>query len=230
MIQQQQQHQETTAANSERNTNFARRPAQLLPAGPQLPPWMVDVPIQAQNQNQPANLGRFNSSRAHCPETVWRAVRWPMTEAGLVVQMPCPAHARPSNPLEQHAASFACLPNGQWAARVQANKCQSIWLRNLTKRLEKGDSQLSILSELVQETRPPATPLLVNWLAGVSQQPTITSAPTMITQGPALFGADVAQISRLVRRLVEDLGDFLNRITDDKTRLAFAREIVQVSV
>lgn len=229
MIQQQQQ-QATSERNPTLDSTFGRLPAPPgLPSSPQLPTWMVEVPIQPQQPlaPQPSLAARFNSSRPHCPETVWRYLRWPTTEAGQVVQMLCPAYARSSNSLEPYAASFACLQNGQWATRVQAARCQSIWLRNLTKLLEVGDSPLSILSELVRETRPPATPMLVNWPSNMT--PATISNSAMVTQTLSLFGDDLIQISRVVRRLVEKMDEFLNRMNDDKQRLAFAREMVQVS-
>lgn len=238
-------------ANSERNTNsaFGRHPIASLPTAPQLPPWMVDVPIQAQPHPQPSmspqplplpplfvnqSLQTGSSSQApFCPGKVLRQIRWPETEPGLVVQMPCPSHARSSNPLEPYAASLVCLQNGQWATRVQAGRCQSIWLKNLTKQLETGDSLLAILSALIRETRPPATPLQVNWGSvgdATNLGPaTISNSAPIETQTSSLFGDDLVQISRIVRRLVEEMVELLNRINDDKQRLAFAREMVQVS-
>lgn len=236
--------------NSERNTNsasttaFGRHPIPSLPTAPQLPPWMVDVPIQAQPsmsaQPQPLPLPPLFANHSSsgrilfCPGKVLRQIRWPETEPGLVVQMPCPSHARSSNPLEPYAASLVCLQHGQWATRVQASRCQSIWLKNLTKQLETGDSLLAILSALIRETRPPATPLQVNWGgsdSGASNMgpATISNSATIETQTSSLFGDDLVQVSRIVRRLVEEMVELLNRINDDKQRLAFAREMVQVS-
>lgn len=58
---------------------------------------------------------------------------------------------------------------------------------------------------------------------------TISNSAPIETQTSSLFGDDLVQISRIVRRLVEEMVELLNRINDDKQRLAFAREMVQVS-
>lgn len=202
----------------------SRWPGQSAASPPaQLPPWIMEIPL-APPRTSPLGLSAGAHAptpppppppppaRPHqCPALVWRQIRWPATDPGLVVQMPCPAHAHSAEP---YAASLACLASGQWAPRVQAPRCQSIWLRNLTQRLEAGDSPLSILVELAHWTRPVAV------------------APGRQTGGHAglaLFGDDVTQIGRITRRLVDEMGDLLNRIGDDKQRVSFAREMVQVS-
>lgn len=154
---------------------------------------------------------------ASCPEMVWRQIRWPASEPGLLAQMPCPSHA---HSLEPYPASLACLAGGQWARRVHAPRCQSIWLRNLTQRLEQGDSILSIAGELVQRTRP----------AGQQQPLPAANQIQQQQQQAGLFGDDLATIGQVVRRIVDSMADLLNRIQDDKQRSAFARELVQVSL
>lgn len=149
-----------------------------------------------------------------CPELVWRHFRWPETEAGQVAQLGCPADAVSSNPSELEPVSFACLETGQWASRVEASRCQSSWLRNLTQRLELGDSALSILAELSDRTKTTQS----GWLLGQSR-----------SQPSNLFGDDLVQIARVVRQLSSEMGEFLARIADDKQRVAFAREFTQVS-
>lgn len=169
-----------------------------------LPPWMLEVQQQQQTQAPAAP-----TPSGLCPETVWRQLRWPATAAGRTAQLPCPTHAHSAS-RDPLPASFACLAGGAWAARVRAPDCQSTWLSNLTQRLEAGDSPLSVAGELALRTRPISAPALSGAHAG-------------------LFGRDLLQIGRVARRLVEEMGELLNRINDDKQRLAFAREIVQVS-
>jgi len=228
----------------------------------QLPPWMLETVAQAgamgqQPQTRPyahaipqghahaqqhaqrtngdgSALATPPSAAAQCPEVVARGVRWPHTRAGLSVQMACPESvAQSGSAADLFAASLACLPGGRWAPHVQAARCQSHWLRNLTRRHEAGDSPLSILSELVQRTREPARPQSAHWppwttgglLVGAGGQPAELSGTSW-----TLFGDDLVQISRLLRRLVnEELAELLARIADDKQRVSFAREAIQVS-
>lgn len=191
---------------------------------PQLPPWMAE--IRGSLNGSLAQPGHF------CPETVWRQIRWPQTGAGRLMQMPCPAHAQPVNPMDVFAASLLCGPDGRWAERVQAAKCQSLWLKNLTFRFEQGDSPLYILSELVHRTRP--------------AQQTIQQSSTLLSilphglyssenqaqqqlPGTGLFGDDIVQLSRIVKRLTDGMSSYLHGINEDKSRLAMAKEMVQVS-
>lgn len=155
----------------------------------------------------------------------------------MLVQMPCPAHAHSGVPSDAYAASLACLPGGLWAGRVQAARCQSLWLRNLTQRLEAGDSPLSIVAELVQRTQPTTIvtqplsssglPGLLSaagfWISNQQQQ------QTMVQTMPGLFGDDLMQLSRVVHKLVDETNLVLSRISDDKQRLGFGREMLQVS-
>lgn len=191
------------------------------PKPPALPHW---VPEGTLFRDQPP-VAR-NSTKPHCPELVWRQIRWPASEAGMLVQMPCPAHAHSAEP---YAASLVCLAGGVWAPRVQAARCQSLWLRNLTQRLEAGDSPLSIVAELVQRTQPPVAPF-------PAAQPALSLGfwapqlqPQLQQASASLFGDDLAQLARVVHRLVDETGLVLSRISDDKQRLAFGREMVQVS-
>lgn len=226
---------------------------------PTLPSWVGEVPLNSPSMSQQqqqtfstlasthllpnssqssvSSSSSSSSSLSHCPELIWRQIRWPSSEPNSLVQMPCPAHAIPSSPPSPFAASFACLPNGQWSSRVQAARCQSIWLRNLTKSLDDGDSPLSILTELAHRTRP--QPILSNSLAlnnNVLMGAAWNSGNSFNQQhqqqvnGNSLFGDDIIQIGRIVRRLVDELGDLLTKgIPDDKQRSGFAREILQVS-
>lgn len=211
--------------NSERPPFLAASIQQGSPKSPALPPWVprLDLSRQQQQQQNKETVAR-NSTKLHCPEIVRRQIRWPSTEAGMFVQMPCPQHAQPGNLNDPYAASFACLPEGVWAPRgVQAARCQSLWLRNLTLRLEAGDSPLSMVAELVSRTAPFASlpgPLSSGFWFGQQQ----AAAPL-----PGLFGDDLVQLGRVVHRLVEETGLVLSRISDDKQRLAFGRDLVQVS-
>lgn len=229
----------------------ASETANQTPVWPPLPTWMMDVPIRRpqsaasatqvppsapvrqqpppppppSQQASPPQTASANESAPTaadlCPEIVWRQIRWPASEQGTSVQMPCPSHARSGNPSEPFPASLACLPAApasatqragaaptaaaaQWASRVHAPRCQSDWLRELSQRLERGDSPVAALVELAQRTRPTPSQL-------------------------ALFGDDLVQIGRLTRRLVDDMADHLQRIQSDKQRVSFARQIVQVS-
>lgn len=201
---------------------------QLAPT-PQFPPWMPPgvrpqpagqtLASLAQHMNPPAaypqqriqpvpNISQQQVAKpAKCPEIVWRQTRWPATEAGSLARMPCPSHALSGLTLDEQekaGSSFACLPNGRWTMRVHSLHCQSMWLRNLTQRVEVGESPLAALGELAQRTRS--------------------------TGGGGLFGADLAQIGRIVRRFVsQDLNDWLLRISDDKQRISFGRDTIQVS-
>lgn len=181
---------------------------------------MMDVPIRpTAEQVQPATATATNAtvepaqtgtgSSALCPELVWRQIRWPASEPGNTVQMPCPSHAHSGNPSEPYPASLACHAGGQWSSRVQAARCQSDWLRDLSQRLERGDSPVAALNELAARTRP--------------------TDPMGQSANLALFGDDLMQIGRLCRRLVDEMAEHLQRIQSDKQRVAFARQIVQVS-
>lgn len=195
-----------TADSGQSNSERARwAPGPQSPPPQQqvsLPTWMMEVPLAP--SSAPA-------SRALCPETVWRQVRWPASPPGLLVRAACPPHAQPLAPGEEPLpVALACQPDASWAPRAHSARCVSNWLRQLNQRAELGDSPLSLLSELVLRTRPLAAPP--------------TPAPG------ALFGQDLLVVGRLVHRLAGDeMADLLNRINDDKQRLAFVREVVQVS-
>lgn len=173
-----------------------------------LPNWMIELPL-------PVATAPSSPARPLCPETVWRQVRWPASPAGLLVRAGCPAHAQPSQPgAEPLPAALLCQADASWAPRVQAAHCQSSWLVQLGQRAELGDSPLSLLDELVKRTRPLSG---AGWPTGAPQS--------------GLFGDDLGLVGRLVRRLAGDeMADLLNRINDDKQRLAFIRDIVQVSM
>lgn len=213
-----------------------------LPATPQFPPWMppgvrpqssspAQMPQlqlahinpqaglypQQHHQQRPNQQLAAKQPATRCPEIVWRQTRWPATDAGSIARMPCPAHAQSGLPpsseqpaqQQQQASTFACLPNGQWAMRVHAQHCQSMWLRNLTQRVDVGESPLAALAELAQKTRPSN---IVNGSQG------------------CLFGDDLVEIGRIIRRFVaEDLNEWLLRILDDKQRISFGRDSIQVS-
>lgn len=179
-------------------------------------------------------------SEARCPELVLRNVRWPTTEAGVVRRMHCPRHALPTHPIDPYQASLACQlaqtnagsthqtrPIAVWAAHVHIGRCESLWLRNLTQRLEAGDSPVAVAGELAARTRPQAPamsapPAYAQWLAH-SQQLPVGPAPL------SLFGDDLALIERATRKILEETDAVLARINDDKQRSAFASEIAQVS-
>lgn len=210
-------------ASSEIPTNTVRPShrwpqGSALPPSAPLPPWM---PVTIEPPAPPPPLvgstamtvtASSGTGAGHCPELVWRQIRWPSSEAGSVLQMPCPAHAHSDAPSEPYPASLSCLANGQWARHVQAGRCQSLWLRNLTQRLEAGDSPLSVLAELASRTH-----------AGSGSQVAVQQ------QQLGLFGDDVVQISRIIKRLVDEMGEMLSRISDDRQRVSYAREMVQVS-
>lgn len=196
-------------------------PAWMPPLrAPSTPPLVSTLPTSSVFQHSgvsaPALPSVARGPPLRCPEIVWRQIRWPATEVGQVMRMPCPSHAQPGNPLDPFPASLACQMSGQWSQRVQAARCQSLWLRNLTQRLEVGDSPLSALGELSHRTRT-----TVNYQPGSFPLP---------SSGAGLFGDDLLEISRIVRRLVDEMGDLLGRIVDDKQRANFASELVQVSI
>lgn len=216
---------------------------------PLLPAWMTNGPPPI---GQQPTATTFNPHQ--CPELVFRQIKWPATEAGHVVHMACPSHAHPSiaqgpaAQLEANAVSRACLapPAGSppgttptWAPHLHAARCKSIWLTNLTERLKFGDSPISILSELVQQTRPqqqqqPATTPLTSAALAHHWSPSMmmSSQFQQQQQQPArleLFGDDLVQVGSIVKRLVEYSSDLLNGIGDEKQRIGFTREIAQVS-
>lgn len=195
------------------------------------------------------SAGPSQSAPLVCAEIAWRQMRWPATEAGQLAVVACPAHATYAPDvhlgLQQQqpsggGATLACQPNGQWASRIQAGRCQSIWLRNLTQRLEAGDSPLSVLNELVQRTLaqvsgPTPGGGSPNWPYGfLAEQSTLAAASSSHQQQrphlAALFGSDLVQIGRIVSRLVDEMSELLNGISDDKQRISFAREMIQVSL
>lgn len=227
VIQQQQQQQHDI--NSGINSETSGRPRQWTPTPPstqnagqqqqqQLPNWIMEVPLGfpgiaagTTTMGTPiTSVGPAHSGLA-CPEIVWRQIRWPQTEANALAQMPCPAslEAKVYGGGSQ-MASLWCQANGQWASHVDAAQCQSHWVQNLTARLEAGDSPLSALDELVKRTA----------LTSVSGG----SAPVSV-----LYGSDLIQMGRIVARLVADMESMLGGISDDKQRIAFAREMIQVS-
>jgi len=48
-------------------------------------------------------------------------------------------------------------------------------------------------------------------------------------QPTGLFGDDIAQMSHIARKLIDDMDELMGAIVDEKQRLVFAREIIQVS-
>lgn len=171
-----------------------------------------------------------------CPEIVWRQVHWPQSVGPQRVYAACPAHAEPTLVGAQAAAtavSLACTHTGQWAARSDHARCQSVWLRNMTQRVESGDSPLALLNELVHRTQThPSTSL--DWDLALRTLPGASLAASAERQrsnpSSSLFGADLAQIVHIVNRLVDDdMSELLHRIMDNKQRSAFAREMLQVS-
>ena len=221
--------------------------------GAQLPNWMMNVPLELptmaaptsrQQQQQLVTPMSTTGGPLVCPEIAWRQMRWPATEAGQLAAVACPAHAdyladvhldvqqRQQQQPSGGGATLACQANGQWASRVQAGRCQSIWLRNLTQRIEAGDSPLSVLNELVQRTLaqvngPPTSNWPYAFQAGADQQSAASGQQPALL---ALFGSDLVQIGRIVGRLVDEMGELLNGISDDKQRISFAREMIQVSL
>lgn len=212
-------------------------------AQPAFPAWMP--PLRAPPMIGPARelsfLASMNTQRAQggystnsnsnnnikCPEIVWRQVRWPQAEPGQTVRMPCPSHAQSGNVNDPFGATFVCLNGGQWSNRVQAARCQSIWLRNLTNQLEMGDSPLSALAELSQRTR---VPIGQQFKATTTQSSNYLSSSLGLGLGLGLFGDDLIEIGRIVRKLVDEVGEFMARIVDEKQRDDFAIGLVQVSL
>lgn len=179
----------------------------------------------------PATAATNPTGSPRCPETVMRQIRWPSTEAGQELQRPCPAHAHSGNPNDPYPAVLVCLARGEWAPRVQAARCQSNWLRNLTARVEAGDSPLAILGELVHRTRP-ANGIGIGATSGgqLATSSLLHNAAMASSQPAVMFGDDIKQIGHIVRQLVEEMGELIQRISDDKQRHGFAKEMVQVSV
>jgi hypothetical protein len=244
----------------------------------QLPAWIAEVTLgpyhvaaagRPEPTGAPLDLAAATAAEAatamgaagrpgRCPEMVWRSIRWPESEPGQAVGRPCPAHTMPSAPLAQATAaataapvSLVCLPGGQWAERAQvAGRCHSLWLRNLTQRLDAGDSPLSILGELVHRTQSASggahkpnqsSQPLPAWLAAAHATSSLTQAahannnhhqaarPGAAASRFPLFGEDLVQMGRIVGRLVDEMDELLARISDDKQRITFAREMIQVS-
>lgn len=197
----------------------------------QLPNWMLDAGLASslKEAGAPASppplvkpqlpVASPSAGAGPCPEMVWRQLRWPATEPGRLAQVACAGAANQQLPY-QASASLACLPSGQWASRAQTAHCQSAWLRNLTQRLEAGDSPLSILNELAHRTQP---------AQGGAWAPFAGGPPASNSQPAALYGADLVQVARIVGRLVDEMVELLNGIADDKQRVSFAREMIQVS-
>lgn len=202
------------------------RPSQSMSYPPPPPPLPLPPSqsrhLQSNQQQQPSTTSNSLPSGAatKCPELVWRQIRWPATEAGSLARAPCPSHALSGNIYEPFAASFACLNNGHWAQRVSASRCQSLWLRNLTQRLEVGESPLAALGELAQKTRSSSS------TSGLA-----ASSGTSGGGSGSLFGDDLVEIGRILRHLVsEQINEWLLRITDDKQRISFGRDSIQVSI
>lgn len=169
-----------------------------------------------------------------CPEVVVRQIRWAATRAGDTHYAPCPAYAYYD---ANSQASFECVlpaitgppphPTGasapgalgsvmpHWAGSgPNLSRCISNWVRDIHQRLQSGDSLPAIAAELSQRTRP---------------LPPSTQHHHQQQQPHPLFGEDLIQLGQIVQLLVQRMDVLLDNISDDKQRLVFVRELVQVS-
>ncbi|XP_022238293.1 latrophilin Cirl-like isoform X1 [Limulus polyphemus] len=132
----------------------------------------------------------------YCPPITSHELLWNWTKAGITAVQACPGGAVGS-------ARWECdLETVTWKTSFpDLSDCNSVWISNLGKRIQKGDSVVNLAGELA-----------------------------MMTKVKKLYGGDMIQATDIVNRLVYKLEDIVEQVSDAAQREKVVVELMQFVV
>ncbi|XP_022237109.1 latrophilin Cirl-like [Limulus polyphemus] len=140
-----------------------------------------------------------------CPPTVSRNISWDWTRRGQEAIEPCPRGSvdfwESRFPGRAKWYCVDAVTTVHWSdALPDLSECQSPWAESLKRRIDGGDSVVSIAAELA-----------------------------VITRTKPLYGGDITQILTILHRLVSKMEDRVH-IMNEKQRYHVILEMLHVSV
>ncbi|KAG8198214.1 hypothetical protein JTE90_015310 [Oedothorax gibbosus] len=132
----------------------------------------------------------------HCHPVHSRGINWPSTKIGETAYAPCPDGA-------SGTAKWHCNDSPlRWSPTFpDLSQCHSLWLENLKQRIKKGDSIISVISELA-----------------------------LISAKKPIFSDDIKRISDLVREAHLKILNSMSNFLDVWHRDHVLRELLMFSV
>ncbi|XP_012280589.1 latrophilin Cirl isoform X2 [Orussus abietinus] len=164
-----------------------------------VPPWKTTRKTIVPSTQYPesSSIGqRFDYGRQVCPPTRARNLFWNVTRAGEVAVQSCPDGGN-------GLARWRCVLRGDMATwyleTPDLSECRSAWLTSLEKRVNNGDTILSVSSELSQVTN----------------------------NSQMLYGGDMMTTTTIIKNMAEKMAESIKTYQDPRQKEVSVSELLE---